>query len=288
MITIINYESYSASDYYDAVMMAPELASEAVYYLLKKRLVRALARVYELHGFGLDDHFEDTIDDFFLYLYEHGEGRPFNMLATLREPQAFFGWMVGTYRNFLMNKAKDEIKRKLMLEEIRANVGEEDRAFSDENLRQFIATAIAYADQELPAHKRFIFYRMILTILDQKLALPQEMVARAMGMHPVTYRVCVNRLRTRLSDDVTYLEAGKTLPLDGPHLLMRNRLSLGFDRLYDTLVPYYEEALQALATATEINELREGFVDGIVMHEELQYSYPHRVDVRELYQKLKS
>lgn len=288
MITIKIYENYSASDYYDAVTIAPELASEAIYYLLKKRLVRALARVYELHGFGLEDHFEDTIDDFFLYLYEYGEGRPFNILGNLKEPQAFFGWMVGTYRNFLMNKGKEQVKRRILMQEAQANAGEEEHGFTDESLMHFIATAIAYADQELPARNRFIFYRMLLTILDQKLALPQEVVARAMGMHPVTYRVCVNRLRTRLSDDVTCLEAGQKLPLDAPHLLMRNRLFKGFDQLYDTLLPYYEIALLALAKASEINELREGFVDGIVMHEDLEYSYPHVVDVRELYQKLKS
>ena len=288
MLLIRKYENYSASDYYDAVNKAPEQASEAVYYLLKKRLVRALGRVFELHGFGLDDHFDDTIDDFFLYLYDRGDGRPFAILETVREREAFFGWMVGTYRNFLLNKAKDEMKRREMMEDARAKAGEEDRGSTDENLMHIIATAIAYADQELPPRNRFIFYRMLLTILDQKLSLPQELVAQAMGMHPVTYRVCVNRLKTRLSDDVTCLEAGQKLPLDGTHLLMCNRLYRSFDHLYDTLLPYYENALKALSSAMEINELRNGYDDGITMHEELQYSYPHRVDVRELYQKLKS
>lgn len=287
MISIEKYENYSASDYYDAVIAMTEQASEAVYYLLKKRLVRALGRMFQLHGFGLDDHFDDTIDDFFLYLYDRGDGRPFAIFETVREREAFFGWMVGTYRNFLLNKAKDEMKRREMLEEARAKAGEEHLAHTDENLMHFIATAIAYADQELPPRNRFIFYRMLLTIIDQKLSLPQELVAQAMGMNPVTYRVCVNRLKTRLSDDVTCLEAGQRLPLDGNHQLMRNRLFHGFDQLYDTLLPYYETALQALSSAMEINELRDGYTEGVTMHEENQYSYPRRIDVRELYQNLK-
>lgn len=286
MILIKEFENYSASDYYDAVTIRPERASEAIYYLLKKRLVRAMGRVFELHGFGLDDHFDDTIDDFFLYLYDRGDGRPFAILETVRERQAFFGWMVGTYRNFLLNKAKDEMKRREMMEAARSKDEEEHQ--TDERLVYFIATAIAYADQELPPRNRFIFFRMLLTILDHKLSLPQELVAQAMGMHPVTYRVCVNRLKTRLSDDVTCLEAGQRFQLDNAHLLMQNRLMQGFDRLYDTLLPYYETALHALSGAMDISELRESYANGIVMHEETQYSYPHRINARELFQRLKS
>ena len=110
MYQIEIYENYSASDYYDAVILFPDKASEAVYYLLKHRLARALGRVFELHGFGLDDHYEDTIDDFFLYLYDHGDARPFAVIDTVREKQAFFGWIVGAYRHFLLNKAKEEMK----------------------------------------------------------------------------------------------------------------------------------------------------------------------------------
>ena len=39
---------------------------------------------------------------------------------------------------------------------------------------------------------------------------------------------------------------------------------------------------------TDINELREGYANGILMHEETQYSYPHRMNARELFQRLKS
>ena len=289
MCIIEKYENYSASSYYDAVILVPDKASEAVYYLLKHRLSRALGRVYELHGFGLDDHFEDTIDDFFLYLYDHGEDRPFAIFDTLREKQAFFGWTVGAYRHFLLNKAKEEVKRREMLLEAGRNIGEEERPFANETLMRIIATAIAFADQELPPLKLFVFYRMLLTILDPKQAIPQEMMAKAMGMHPVTYRVYVNRMRMRLSNDVAMLERGRDLPLDPEHLLMRNRLFLKFDNLYETLMPYYEASIRMLSNSIDINALRNGFShDGVVMHEDLRYTYPHLVDVREFYNSLKS
>ena len=284
-----NYENYSASDYYDAVAEFPGKASEAVYYLLRQRLSRALGRVYELHGFGLDDHYEDTIDDFFLFLYEHDGQQPFAILETIREKQAFFGWLVGTYRNFIKGKVKDEIKRRETIENAVVPVEEQDKPFTDETMVRFIATAIAHADQELPADKRFLLYRMLLTFLDPKLAIPQELVAHAMKMHPVTYRVYVNRIRSRLSDDVSRLEAGQKLQLDSTHLLMSNQLFHGFDHLYEILMPYYEASLMLLTNNAEINELRHGYnPDGIVMHENQEYDYPRVVDVRALYQTLKS
>lgn len=284
-----NYDNYSASDYYDAVTLVSDRASEALYYLLKHRLSRALCRLYDLYGFGLEDHFDDTIDDFFLYLYDYDVERPFAIFETIREKEAFFGWTVGAYRNFLINKSREEVKRRKMMEGMPVAVGEDEHHLTDENLMCFIAKAIAYADQELKPHHRFILYRFLLTILNQKLALPQEAVAHVIGMHPVTYRVCVNRLRTRLSDYVSHMEKGRNLPLDSKHLLMSERLLRGFDHLYDLLMPYYEETLQVLPMALEINELRASYGrDGILMHESSDYSYPHVVDVRELYESLKS
>lgn len=286
MIRIEKYEYYSASDYYDAVTSSPGNAAEGVYYLLKRRLSRALSRVFELHGFSLNDHFDDTIDDFFLYLYDRGDGQPFAIFGSIREKQAFFGWTVGTYRNFLLNKAKEEMKRKEQMEAVIIPVAEEERRFSDETIIRFIATAIAYSDQETTPRNRFIMYRMLLTILNPKVAVPQEIMAQAMGMHPVTYRVCVNRQKKRLSDAVSALETGKAFLLDSEHLLMRNRLVLNFYHLYEALIPYYEAALQALPMAVEINALRNG--TGITLHERIEYSYPHVVDVIEFYNRLKS
>ena len=289
MLKIEKYENCSASDYYDAVTGFPDQAAEAVYYLLRHRLSRALRRVYELHGLGLDDHYDDTIDDFFLFLYGSNDKAPFAMLGTLHEHQAFFGWVVSTYRHFLNDKIRDEIKRRVAVENINAIDDDEGRPYTDEKLMGFIAKAIAHADQELPADKRFLLYRMLLTILDPKLAIPQEEVAHALKMHPVTYRVSINRLRSRLSDDITRLEGGQSLPLDVAHLLMSSRLLNGFDHLYDLLMPYYETALQGLSCTSDINKLRDGFRhDGIVMHESAEYQYPQRVDVRRLYQLLKS
>ena len=286
MFIVDKYENYSASEYYDVVTLKPEGAAEAVYGLLKHRLSRALGRVFELHGYGLSDHYDDTIDDFFLYLYDRGDGLPFAIFESIREKQAFFGWIVGTYRNFLLNKAKEEMRRKEMMEWVGINPSEEECFFSDETLMCIIATAVAHADQVLPPRNRFIFYRMLLTILDPKLAVPQDAMAGALGMHPVTYRVCVNRLRTRLLNDVMVLEQGRDLPLDPVHLVIRNQMVRNFDHLYEALLPRYEAALQTLSAAFEINMLRNSY--GPSMHEELEYSYPHIVDVREFYKKLKS
>lgn len=282
-----NYACFSASEYYDAVIRSPEQVSEAVYYLLRHRLRRALGRVYQLYGFGLDDHFEDTIDDFFLYLYDWGAEPPFAIFGTVREKQAFFGWTVGTYRNFLLNLGKETLKRKEAIEKAVVLARGEDPV-AKETLMGLMATAIAFADQELKPRSKFIFYRMLLTLLDPRSALPQEVMAQAMGMHPVTYRVCVNRLRARLLNDVNALKKGEGLPLDPEHWQMRNHLFQGFDRLYETLIPSYEACLQTLSQAVAIDTLRKDYGSGNFMHEGLEYEYPHVVDVWDLYERLKS
>ena len=67
------------------------------------------------------------------------------------------------------------------------------------------------------------------------------------------------------------------------------RLFQGFDHLYDTLIPYYEAALDALADASKLKALRNSCgPDGIIMHEESEYHYNRIIDARELYNILKS
>ena len=63
--------------YYDILTHGDANSAEAAYYLLRHRLSKRLAKVFDAYGFGLIDDYNDTIDDFFLYL--HGlDGRIFS------------------------------------------------------------------------------------------------------------------------------------------------------------------------------------------------------------------
>ena len=282
-----------ASAYFDLIVYGGEAGLEAAYYLLTQRLSRALKGIFELYGFGLSDDYKDTIDDFFLYLYE-GNGtegvKPFAMLESIRNKNAFFAWVLGTYRRFLLNKAKEEIKRKELLEQASVLAKTDAEHCSEEVLIALLAAAIAYADQRFTLRNRFILYRMLLSFLDHRRAIPQHAMALALNMHPVTYRVCNKRLKDRLSEFILLQEAGEILALDPTHLLMRERIIESFNRLYGLLLEYYEKTLALLPSAPEIQSLRLKLLrsDGQMMHEEYCYGRVSIIDVRHLYDALKS
>ena len=282
-----------AKAYYDMVVNEGEQGLEAAYYLLTKRLSKALNGIFELYGFGLSDDYKDTIDDFFLYLYEGNQDssqKPFAMLESIRNKNAFFAWVLGTYRRFLLNKARDELKRKELLEHARVFTKEDVEHHSEEILITLLASAIAYADQQFTPRNRFILYRMLLSYLDHSRAIPQHAMAQALDMHPVTYRVCNKRLKDRLSEFILLQEAGETLSLDAKHLTMRERIMENFNHLYGLLLEYYEETLKMLPSATEIKTLRLNSIrgDGLLMHEDNGYGHLGTIDIRHLYDALKS
>ena len=285
------WDSTPASDYYDTILNDRSEGVEAAYYLLKKRLTRALKAVYEVYGFGLSDGFDDTIEDFFLYLHDSGASHePFGILESVRNKEAFFAWVLGTYRRFLLNKAKEETRRKELMEHVSMHTGEEERRFPEETLILFLASAIAYADQQFIPRNRFILYRMLLTLLDHHRAIPQESMAHALSMRPVTYRVCNKRQKERFMEFILLQEAGQALELDTGHTLMCERIVEDFNQLYRVLMEYYNQTLNCLPTASMIQSLRLNSVrsDGLSMHEESRYGFGYAMDVTQFYEALKS
>ena len=283
------YDALSASSYYDLVLSG---SSEAVYYLLKCRLGKALYAVHELHGFGLSDDFEDTLDDFFLYLYDSNQdsvGKPFTMVGKIYDKRTFFGWTIATYRHFLLNRAKEEIKRKELMKQVCLASKEEDCGLSNETMILFLASAIAYADQQFKSRNLFVFYRMLLSFLDHSKAIPQEAMARALDMQPVTYRVCSKRQKDRFLEFILCQEAGVKLELDVCHLKMRERIVDGFERLYELLMEYYEKALKTVPKASAVQWLRSqyGRREGMMHEERPPYGYLSHLDINVLYPKIK-
>lgn len=285
------FHGLSASAYYHAIAECSEESAEALYYLLKRRLSRALKEVYALHGFGLNDDYEDTIDDFFLYLYDgNQEGRsPFSMLKNIQNERAFFGWTISTYRNFLLNKAKEEVRRKELVAHAHVSLEAQGDTLQEERMIQFVASAVAYADQRFVPTKRFILYRMLLSFLNHRKAIPQECMARVLEMHPVTYRVCTKRQKDRLLEFILLQESGENISLDEAHLVMRDRIIGSFNRLYELLLEYYDHTLDQLPKAMEIQSLRKEYArrTGTAMHEDVGYGFQY-VGVRALYEALKS
>lgn len=272
------YDALSASAYYDEVVAGN---TEATYYLLKKRLERALSKVYDLHGFGLSDDFDDTIDEFFLYLYDRN--------LSIQDKRTFFSWMVATYRHFLINSAKKEMRKKALMEQVRLSPKGEECGLSNETMVLFLASAIAYADQRFTPRNRFVFYRMLLSFLDHSKAIPQAAMAHALDMTPVTYRVSTKRQKDRFLEYILMQESGATLDLDDDHGLMRDRIVDAFERLYELLMEYYDKSLEAIPNAQAIQSLRKDYSnDDGMMHEGMpMYGYFSNMGISILYPKIK-
>lgn len=278
MKSMEKYDALSASAYYDEVVAGN---TEATYYLLKRRLERALSKVYEMHGFGLSDDFEDTIDEFFLYLYDRN--------LSIQDKRTFFSWTVATYRHFLINSAKKEMRKKALMEQVLLSPKGEECGLSNETMVLFLASAIAYADQRFTPRNRFVFYRMLLSFLDHSKAIPQAAMAQALDMTPVTYRVSTKRQKDRFLGYILMQESGATLDLDVDHGLMRDRIVDAFERLYELLMEYYNKSLEAIPNAQAIQSLRMDYSkDDGMMHEGMpMYGYVSNMDISILYPKIK-
>ena len=272
------YDALSASAYYDEVVSGN---TEALYYLLKKRMGKALGKVYELHGFGLCDDFEDTIDEFFIYLYDNG--------LPIQDQRTFFSWTIATYRNFLINKSKKEVRKKELMERVRQSSKGEECGLPNETMMLFLASAIAYADQCFTPRNRFVFYRMLLSFLDHGKAIPQEAMAHALDMSPVMYRVSTKRQKDRFLEFITMQESGAALDLDADHVLMRDRIIDAFEGMYELLTEYYDKSLEAIPNAKSIQSLRLDYSHGDgMMHEDIPpYGYINNLDISKLYPDIK-
>lgn len=288
----IVYDNYSADEYYEWIVNNSN-NYEPVYYLIKKRLCGLLLRVYNDYGFGLNDDFDDTVNDFFLYLYDGDSSRsqrPFAMMERVRNKASFFGWVVGTYRNFLLNKAREEEKRHQLIEQVRIRFQDQDYQGREDQLWLFLCTAIAYADQLFTPRNRFVCYRFLLSLLDHTRAIPQEQMAVALNMHPVTYRVCTKRQKEKLQEFVLIQETGRLLDLDPSHVMFRDTMMNGFSRLYDLLMDRYDQTMSLLPTAEKVRTLRlnYGRFHGTTMHEEILYGLKGTNDIMLLYDTITS
>lgn len=268
----IDFEKCSPSAYYDYIVQQGERSAEAVYYLLTRRLSPVLNHLYRLHGEGLEEEYADTIDDFFLYLHDGLGGnasKPFALMESVQEKKAFFSWVISTYRIFLLNKRRIQFDRPLLKRNAYEDGMPEEGDGGEESLTACLATAIAYTDQQLPARNRFLFYRLLLSLLDDTLAIPQEAMAKALDMHPVTYRVYTKRQKDSFLQCILEQELGEGLNLDGIHTQMRDQIVHHFDQLYELLLKGYDRALNELPCNDRVVSLRERYSMGRdhLMHE---------------------
>jgi hypothetical protein len=106
-------------------------------------------------------------------------------------------------------------------------------------------------------------------MLNKQKALPNEAMAKALGMTDVSYRVTVHRMKCNLAQYRSELLRGEHFQLDEKHQQMARRIYDDFLHLYPTFLGYYSQAIDQLPCADAIKQLRQNhfLTTGNMMHE---------------------
>lgn len=245
-----------------------ETRDDILYQVLTDALRSRLKRMFRPFEQYVPFTFEDALQDYFLYL--RGDDRePYSALRCLKDTYSIDSWMLSTFRNFLGKTARSSVQTVLFEKPDIFSDASRESALEMQNIT-LLSTMIAYCYQELPKVQRFVFLRMMLTYLDKSKALPQNDVAKVLGMSHVYYRVLNNRVRSSMDRVKRRLMGGEHLHLGLNALYMQKALSADFSGWYDLLSGYYEETIAAFDQSEDIDALRyRYFADspGLVLHD---------------------
>ena len=288
VVKVSPFAGLAIPDFVDIILHDANRSDEAMYYLLHQRLVHQLHERYDVYHQQLYDGFEDVVEDFFLYLREgeNGQNRmPYQSLRRIKNKDSFEAWLLNTFRNYLSNRAQAGE----CLYRLSDNAVDETISYvvTDEQKIAIASQLIAYAHQVFYPRGRFIFLRLLLTMLNKQKALPNEEVAKALQMTHLAYRVMAHRMKQNLSKFRDRLIHGECLRLDDEHQLMAHRICDDFIHLYPTLLTYYNQTIDTLKCADAIRQLRQDYYEatGIMAHES-EFDYPGRITIKAFWNKL--
>ena len=262
------------TDIIGIILSGGERADELMYRMLHQHLNYQLRQRFEVYQHQLLDSFDDVIEDFFLYLREGNDGvnqSPFKVLQSINKKESFEPWILNTFRNYLSMRAakKGPVTFMELPTESVADIDANSSMLTDEQKLSIASDLLAYAHQKLSLRDGFIFLRAMLTMLNKQKALPNEEVAKALGMTNVSYRVTVHRMKSNLAQYRSDLLRGEHFHLDEKHQQMAKRIYDDFLHLYPTLLGYYCQAIDSLPCADAVKQLRQNhyLTTGDMMHE---------------------
>ena len=262
-------------DFVDIILAGGRRGDEAMYYLLQQRLGRQLRGRYEAFQRRILCDYDDVVDDFFLYLRDGKNGvctPPYQSLRRILKKESFEAWILSTFRNYLALRSAAEKETTPLCDETLANIDTPTSPLTDERMLAMASTLIAYAHQTLSPRDRFIFLRTLLTLLNKQQAMPNDMVAAAIGMTDVSYRVAAHRIKRKLAVARAWLlqsSCPEGCALDDFHRQMAHRIYDHFDNLYKILSAYYTSTLDTLGVSAKVKQLREEYLanTGMMLHE---------------------
>ena len=288
--TISPFAGISNSQLTDIILHDAQQCDEAVYYILHYRIDRQLREIYKAYHRQLLDDFEDITDDFFLYLREGKDGTnrlPYQSLQNIKNCDALETWLQNTFRNYLSNRTKDEERISYTDVSIENLSDDSSISLTDEEKLNIMGHLIAYALQVYYPRGRFIFLRMLLTMLNKQKALPNQEIVKSLGMTDISYRVSVHRIKCNLTKFRYRLLKGENLRLDDEHQQIAQQICANFSHLYPTLLAYYTQTIDTLKCADAIKQLRQEHYEatGFMAHEPTSDDYT-QITIRAFWNKL--
>lgn len=250
-----SFKDIETPDLLAIILRETKKGDEALYYLLTQRLKGALKSVYEKKRDLIDDSYEDTINEFYLYLHDRGRqddngGPYYQPLRKIKNKQAFSYWMTSTYRIFLHNKLQQMIMTPLF-----DNLHEEQPYDSVKNWERKIwdmSVLITYAYQNMRPLTKFIFFRSMLSVMNRRLCVQNKSMAQVLGISYIDYRVrnhhawhLVRKKRKRILE-------GERIKLDKDGIEMAKHIFRSYGNLFPLLRMYYMEILESLPESVMI------------------------------------
>lgn len=238
------------------ILNDPEQSEEAMYYILRYRLMDATRAIY--NQYHLKDDYGDIMMDFQLYLRNGKAGnnvKPYQGIEGVLSIAYFQGWLKRTFKNFLFDRQTAETKGENMLRAYaKENYIEEE--FDESQIRK-TSFMIALMIQESTPEERFLFYRHLLHTMCKLDVIPSDRMCRAIGIKPGAYRTRDSRIYSKFTNIAVRLKRGDTPKLEQKYIDIANKIYDNFDDVSSIIKSLYVENLQCMDAKLRIQEERE-------------------------------
>ncbi len=249
------------------LIAAQEADVEAIHHMLSVTLAEPLRNIYNQSPKLPERSFEDTIDDFLLFLYHGPEYMrnaglpPFSLLLRIEHCSSLYQWVTSAYR-IRLRQTLGIGKPALSLDDTDFQIQstglltDDMQDNEDDEKRHELCNAIAICISQSDPLGRFLILRWLLTVLEPERAIPQATMAKAVGITHSNYRVSTKRQKDRLHR-IMETHHSKSIPTtDAATIAIRNNLVCNSDCLYDCLTGYYDQCIAELPQSAEIEQIR--------------------------------
>jgi hypothetical protein len=213
------------------------------------RMRKPFLSKYERNKIWLKESFEDTLNDFFIYLREGKQKRNiirYEALHRIKDHKKFAPWIIRAYHFYLTNcSLKKEELYAINIDDI-PQIGSKNDIEPFWNYERKIHVAskvIAYVHQISNEGHRLIFAYWLMRHYKGECPHSCQEIASMLGISYLSFRVKTSCIRKKINKTRAQLLKTGVLPLDGEHLRMSETIMNNFNDLTPIFLRYYKRSL---------------------------------------------